>query len=155
MGLKLQGVFRCGACGKPHGFGTHVCSPGRRRKRRTTLQNPVAWQCRTCGQPRGLRHACRQRSDFRARKRKAKTEERRRRRKAVRDRQAARRRQAATDRRARDRARRKAAKRRPKQSRPRGESHEPGSCGDRECQKYGCKAYWAGMDNCLRPHEGE
>lgn len=155
MGLKLQGPLRCGACGKPRGLGSHVCSPGRRKRRRTTLRNPVGWQCGTCGQPRGLRHTCRTRSDFRARRRKAKTEERRRKRRAVRERQAARRRQAAADRRARDRARSIAARTRPRTSRPRGESHEPGTCGDRECLKYGCKAYWAGMDNCPGPHEGE
>lgn len=155
MGLKLTGPLRCGACGKPRGFGSHVCSPGRRRRRRTTLRNPVAWSCRTCGQPRGLRHTCRARSDFRARRRKAAAEERRRRRKAVRQRQAARRRQAAADRRARDRARKKAARSRPRTSRPRGESHEPGTCGNRECQKYGCRAYWQGMDDCPRLHAGE
>jgi hypothetical protein len=155
MGLKLRGALRCGACGKPRGLGTHVCTPGRRRRQRTTLQNPVAWECRTCHQPRGLRHTCRARSDFRARKRKAATAERRRKRKAAATARTARRKQAAADRRARDRARRQAAKSRPRTSRPRGESHEPGTCGNRECPKYGCKAYWQGMENCPGPHEGE
>jgi hypothetical protein len=155
MGLKLTGALRCGACGKPRGLGTHVCSPGRRRRRRTTLRNPVGWDCGRCGKPRGLNHTCGNAGDFRARKRKAAAEERRRKRKAVRERQAARRRQAAADRRARDRARKQAAKGRPRPSRPRGESHEPGTCGNRECPKYGCKAYWHGMDDCPRPHVGE
>lgn len=155
MGLKVTGAFRCGACGKPRGLGTHVCSPGRRRRRRTTLRNPVSWQCGTCGKPRGLSHTCTQRTDFKARKRKAATAERRRKRKAVKERQAARRRQAAAERRARDKARKQAARRRPRSSRPRGEGHEPGTCGDRECQKYGCKAYWQGMGDCPGPHEGE
>jgi hypothetical protein len=155
MGFKLQGALRCGACGKPRGLGPHLCSPGKRRRRRTTLRNPVGWECRTCGQPRGLRHTCTQRTDFKSRKRKAAADEKRRKRKATRDRQAARRRQAAADRRARDRARKKAAKTGPRSSRPRGESHEPGTCGDRDCPKYGCKNYWQGMDDCPGPHEGD
>lgn len=155
MGLKLTGVFLCGACGKPRGLGQHLCSPGRRRRQRTTLRNPVGWECRTCHQPRGMRHTCRQRSDFRARKRKAAADERRRKRKAVRERQAARRKEAAAARRQRDRARRQAAKSRPRTSRPRGESHEPGTCGNRECPRYGCKAYWQGMGDCPWPHEEE
>lgn len=115
----------------------------------------LQWTCGTCGQPRGVRHTCRQRTDFKARKQKAATAERRRKRKAVRERQAARRKQAAADRRARDRARKAAAKGRPRTSRSRGESHEPGTCGNRDCPKYGCAAYWRGMDDCPGPHEGE
>ena len=155
MGLKLTGPFRCGACGKPRGFGTHLCSPGKRRRRRTTLQNPITWECRTCGQPRGLRHTCRIRSDFKARKRKAATEDRRRKKKAAAAARAVRRKQAAADRRARDRARKQAAKNKPRPPRPKGDSHEPGTCGNRDCPKYGCKAYWQGMADCLGPHEGD
>jgi hypothetical protein len=155
MGFKLQGALRCGACGKPRGLGTHLCSPGKRRRRRTTLTNPVAWECGRCRQPRGLRHTCQVRSDFKARKRKAATEDRRRKRKVQAAARAARRKQAAADRRARARARKQAAKSKPRPARPRGESHEPGTCGNRDCPKYGCKAYWAGMDNCPGPHEGE
>lgn len=154
MGLKLQGALRCGACGKPRGLGAHLCSPGKRKRRRTTLANPVTWECRTCHEPRGVRHTCQARTDFKARRRKAASDERRRKRKAVRERQAARRKQAAADRRARDRARKKAAKARARTSRPRGDAHEPGTCGDRECPKYGCKQYWRGMDDCPGPHEG-
>ena len=154
MGLKLQGALHCGACGKPRGL-THVCSPGKRRRRRTTLGNPVAWTCGTCGAPRGLRHTCRVRSDFKARKRKAATAERRRKRKAATAARTARRKEAAAARRARDRARKQAAKSNPRPARPRGEGHEPGTCGNRECPKYGCKAYWQGMADCLGPHEGE
>jgi hypothetical protein len=154
MGLKLGGPLRCGACGKPRGI-THLCSPGSRRRRRTTLANPVAWTCGTCGAPRGLRHTCRQRTDFKARKRQAATAEKRRKRKAATAARAARRKEAAAARRARDRARKSAAKRRPARPRPRGDSHEPGTCGNRDCPRYGCKAYWAGMDNCPGPHEGE
>ena len=154
MGFKFTGPLRCGACGKPWGLGTHVCSPGRRKRRRTTLANPVTWECRACHQPRGLSHTCAPRSDFKARRRKAAADERRRKRKAVRDRRTARRKQAAAERRARDRARKQAAKARVRSPRPRGDSHEPGACGDPQCPKYGCKAYWEGMRNCLRPHKG-
>jgi hypothetical protein len=156
MGLRLQGPLRCGACGKPRSlFGTHACPNGRRRRRRTTVQNPIGWRCRTCGQDHGPWQACSQRSDFKSRKRKAAADEKRRKRKTTRERQAARRRQAAAERRARDRARKQAAKTRPRVPRPKGDSHEPGSCGDRDCPRYGCKHYWRGMDDCPRAHEGE
>jgi hypothetical protein len=153
MGLKLRGVIRCGRCGKPRGF-DHVCNPARgRRRRRSRLQNPVTWVCGTCGKARGLNHTCHVRTDFKARKRKQATAERRGKRKATRERQAARRRQAAAERRARARARKQLAKPRP--TRPCGESHEPGTCGDRDCPRYGCKSYWQGMEDCPREHAGE
>jgi hypothetical protein len=155
MGLKLQGAFLCGACGKPRGFGTHICSPGKRRRRRTTLRNPVGWECSKCHQDRGLRHTCHAPSDFKSRKRRAATDEKKRKKRATRERQAARRKQAAAERRARDSARKKGAGTRPRTPRPKGESHEPGTCGDRDCPKYGCKNYWRGMDDCPRLHEGE
>jgi hypothetical protein len=155
MGWKLSGALRCGACGKPRGLGHHLCSPGRRRRGRTTLQNPVTWECSTCRQPRGLRHTCRSSSDFKSRKRKAATADRQRKKREAAAARATRRKQAAADRRARDRARKQAAKTRSRTSRPRSDSHEPGSCGNRECPKYGCKAYWLGMENCPIPHEGE
>lgn len=155
MGLKLQGALRCGACGKPRGLGAHLCSPGKRKRRRTTLRNPVAWECGNCREPRGLRHTCRTRSDFQDRRRKQATEDRRRKKKAQAAARSARRKQAAADRRARDRARKKAAKTKPRPPRPKGESHEPGTCGNRDCPKYGCKAYWLGMENCPGPHEGD
>ena len=154
MGFKLRGVIRCGRCGKPRAV-RHVCITTRTRKRRHKLQNPVTWECGTCHKARGLRHTCSQRSDFKARRRRQAAAERRRKRRAAAAARAARRRQAAADRRARDRARKQAAKTRPRTSRPRGESHEPGTCGNRDCPKYGCKAYWAGMDNCPGPHEGD
>jgi hypothetical protein len=155
MGFKLQGALRCGACGKTRGLGVHLCSPGKRKRRRTTLANPVAWECGRCHEPRGVRHTCRTRSDFKARKRKAAAEDRKRKRREQAAARAARRKQVAADRRARDRARKQAAKGKPRPPRPKGESHEPGSCGDHECQRYGCKAYWAGLASCVGPHEGE
>ena len=155
MGLKLRGAFLCGACGKPRGLGTHVCPNGRRRRRRTTVRNPVAWECSKCREDRGVRHTCRAPSDFKARRRKAAADEKRRKKRAVRERQAARRKQAAAERRTRDRARKQAAKTRPRTPRPKGDGHEPGTCGDRDCPKYGCRNYWRGMDDCPRLHEGE
>jgi len=153
MGLKLRRVVRCGACGQPRGI-SHLCNPGRRRRRRSRPQNPVTWECSTCRKPRGLRHTCAPKSDFKKRKRHAATVERQRKRKAATARRTARRRQAAADRRARAKARKAAAKGKPRPARPRGESHEPGTCGDRECPRFGCKAYWAGMADCPGPHDG-
>src|ERR1700728_2878971 len=109
MGLKWRGVVRCGSCGKPRGLGSHLCNPGRRKRRRSTLQNPVRWECSTCGKERGLRHTCHQKSDFKSRKRKHATAERQRKRRAkrraTRERHAARRKQAAAGRRERAKAR--------------------------------------------------
>lgn len=158
MGLKLRGVIRCGACGKPRGLGTHLCNPGSRRRRRHRAQNPVTWECSRCHKTRGLRHTCVIRTDFKQRKRAAvrrrATAERQRKRKVVAARRAERRKRAAAERRAREKARRSAAKRRPRPSRPRGDAHEPGSCGDMDCPRYGCKAFFEGMFMCPRPHGG-
>jgi hypothetical protein len=154
MGLQLRGAVRCGACGRPRGI-THLCNPGRRRKRRTRPQSPVTWECGTCHKSRGLRHTCSQRSDFKARRRQQATAERQRKRREVRARQAARRRQAAAERRARERLRRKAAnKRKRRPPRPQGDRHEPGTCGDRDCPRFGCQAYWQGVEDCPLPHGG-
>lgn len=158
MGLSLISPLRCGRCDKRRGI-THACvtsATSRRRRGRTALRNPVGWTCGTCGKARGLLHTCSQRTDFKARRRKAATAERRRRRKAAAAKRAARRKQAAAGRRARDRKRKQQARQRPPRPRSRsGEAHEPGTCGDRDCQKYGCRAYWRGMDDCPGPHEGE
>lgn len=151
MGLKLRGVIQCGACGKPRGM-THLCNPGRRRRRPARPQNPVTWECPACGKPRGLRHTCGNRGDFKSRRRKQATAERRGKRKAATAKRAARRRQAAADRRARERARKQAAGRKPRPARPRGDSHEPGTCGDKDCPRFGCKSYWQGMADCPGPH---
>jgi hypothetical protein len=151
MGLRWRGVLRCGACGKPRGLGSHLCKPGNRTRRRTKVQRPVAWECSTCHQPRGLVHTSHVSTDFKARRRKQATAERQRKRRAVKARQTERRKQAKADRRARAQARKPAPKRPP---RPRGESHEPGTCGNRECPRYGCKAYWSGMESCPLPHGG-
>jgi hypothetical protein len=155
MGFKLGGALQCGACGKPRGLGVHLCNPGSRRRRRTTLRNPIGWECRRCGGSRGLRHTCRAPSDFKARKRKAATADRRRKKKAAAAARADRRKRAAAERRERARAQKEAAKAKPRAARPRGESHEPGTCGNRECPRYGCKAYWQGVEDTLSLFEGE
>lgn len=154
MGLKLRGAVRCGRCGKPRGI-RHTCvaSFGKRTKSHR-VQSPVTWECPHCRKPRGVAHTCGNSRDFRKRKRQAATAERRRKRKAATAKRTARRKQAQADRRARDKARKAAKAGKPRQSRPRGDSHEPGTCGDRDCPKYGCKSYWAGMDDCPLPHNG-
>jgi hypothetical protein len=144
MGFKLRGVLRCGACGKPRGLGPHLCSPGKRRQRRTRPQNPVTWECPACHKARGLLHTCSPvRGDFKRRKREA-----------IAAKRAERRRLAAAQRRARDKARKTLGSRKTGPPRQRAEGHEPGTCGDRDCPKYGCKAYFAGMEDCPLPHGG-
>jgi multidrug efflux pump subunit AcrA (membrane-fusion protein) len=102
-----------------------------------------------------VRHTCSRPSDFKTRKRKAAADDRKRKKREQAATRAARRKQVAADRRARDRARKKAPKGKPRPARPRGESHEPGTCGDQECQKYGCRAYWQGVEDTLSLFEGE
>jgi hypothetical protein len=155
MGVKLRGVIRCGRCRKPRGI-RHTCvARAGARRGKTRLQSPVQWECPACHKPRGLRHTCGNAGDFKVRKRKAATRKRqarrKRRRKAAADRRRERRRRAAAERRERERQRKRQHRRQP---RPRGESHEPGSCGDRDCEKYRCVIYWRGMDDCPGPHDG-
>ena len=158
MGLSLRGVIRCGHCGKPRGI-RHTCVRRIGRKSRAhKLQNPVTWTCPACGKPRGVKHTCSVRTDFKARRRQQATRrrqaDRKRKKAAARQRQKERRQRSAAER--RERARQQKRKgRKPASSRPRGESHEPGSCGDRECPNYRCRIYWRGMDDCPGPHEGE
>lgn len=151
MGLKLRGFIRCGGCGQPRGL-RHTCVRRMgRRAGRSRAHSPLVWECPGCGKQRGLAHACTVRTDFRARKRKAAAAGRKAKRKRARERQAERRRRAAAERRVRD----KGPKPRARKPRPRpGNSHEAGACGDRECPKYTCRAYFKGMDDCPGPHEG-
>lgn len=154
MGFKARGVILCGRCGMPRGF-RHTCvARFGKRTRRHKVQSPVMWECPHCHKPRGLAHTCGNSGDFKKRKRKARTAKRRQKRKAATAKRKARRKQAAADRRARDKARKAAKTAAPRQSRPRGDSHEPGTCGDRDCPRYGCKSYWQGMDDCPYPHNG-
>lgn len=163
MGVKLRGAIRCGSCGKPRGLGTHLCNPGRRRRRRSRPQSPVTWECPHCHKNRGMRHTCGNRGDFKKRRRQYATVERQRKRKAARarqaakrkatrERQAARRRQAAAERRARDKARKQAAKtRKPRSRQP---QHDYATCPDKDCQRHPCLAYRQGIEDCPLPHGG-
>src|SRR5579872_854720 len=170
MGFRLRGAVRCGRCGKPRGI-RHTCvARFGSRTRRHRVQTPVTWVCSSCGKPRGLRHTCTVRTDFAKRKaaaarqverdaaaakKRAAASKRRDAKKAAAARRNARRKQAAAERKARDKARKVAARTaRTRPARPRGDSHEPGTCGDRDCPKYGCKSYWAGMEDCPLPHNG-
>lgn len=146
MGIKLSGGLICGGCGKPRGLGTHLCSPGRRKPRRDRLAAPrLTWVCDTCHKPRGLAHTCVTKTDFKARKKRHEQ-----RRKAARR---AERKKAATHRRREAARRRKAAAAARRQAikgsspRPRPPAHDYHTCGDGDCQKYGCTAYREGLDD--------
>jgi hypothetical protein len=152
MGLKLRGVIRCGRCGKSRGI-THTCVSTRRKTRRHRMQALVEWTCSRCGKRRGVAHTCVIRTDFKARRRKQAAAERRRKRQVAAAKRKLRRQLTAADRKARDRARKHSAKRRTSAPpRPRGGTHEPGTCGDQDCPKYGCQAYFEGMTDCPREH---
>jgi len=152
MGAKLGGgLIRCGRCGKRYTnpFG-HTCvrrMDSRRKVRRTRLAPKFQLRCSACGKPRGLRHTCVTRTDFRARKRRAaqrrKTEARQAKRRAAADR----RREAAKRRKAATAARRKAAKAKARTARPRAPGHDPHTCSDPDCQRYGCLRYREGYED--------
>lgn len=141
MGLRARGVVRCGRCRKPRGL-FHTCV-STRRKGKTRLQAPFEWHCTACGKRHSPFAACTVRTDFRKRRRRAAAAARKRKRKAVAARRAARRKAAAAERRARALTLKTTARR---SSRPRSSSQHPVPCGDRGCQKYGCKAYWQGYE---------
>ena len=156
MGLKLTGGLPVRRVREAAGPRHSPVLPGRRRRRRHRAAEPghVGVPGRA-SKPRGLRHTCGNRGDFKTRKRKAATAERRRKRKAAAARRAG---QAQA-------GRRRAAGPRPspqagaqgagRAAAPARRRHEPGTCGNRDCPKYGCKAYWQGMADCPGPHEGE
>ena len=119
-GCRPHGVEAAGGHPLRRGAGSRAASgtpasPAGRRKRRHKLQNPVTWECSTCRKPRGLRHTCAIRTDFKARKRaaarKRATAKRRQRRQLTAAKRKLRRQLAAADRRARDKARKPAPKR--------------------------------------------
>ncbi len=138
LGLTL---LTCGRCGKPRGR-HHLCRGTRRGRDR--LQFRFRFTCGTCGKqvPNLFSHTCTVRTDWAKRRRKAErrakaaaARERRRRRKA----EAARRRKAAAKaRRAKAAADRKARK-------PRASPHNPATCSDPECTRYGCAKYQQGF----------
>jgi hypothetical protein len=142
MGLKLRGLIRCGRCGKRYTNPfSHTCvvnNATRRRRTPTKVTNPVTWECRTCHKTRGPIHTCTIKTDFKKRRRKqARAEATAKRR--------ARRRKAAGERKARERARKKTPRSMPGPGRRTGDSHEPGACGDQNCPKYGCRAFFEGF----------
>lgn len=104
--------------------------------------------CGTCGRryANPFTHTCTVKTDYKKRKRqqvrKAATAERRKRRKAA----AARRKAAA-------KARKSAARTRPR--RPRPPAHDYRTCRDQECERYGCRAYRQGIEDCPLSHGGD
>ena len=122
MGFKLRGALRCGACGKPRGLGTHVCSPGASADVADHAAEPGrpgnagrATSRAACGTPAASGATSRRESG------RPPPSERRRKEEAAAAARAARRKQAAAERRARDRARKQAAKGKPRTTRPRGD----------------------------------
>lgn len=150
MKLRLT-VLACGSCGKPRGR-YHAC-PGKRGKR-DRLQLAVRFTCRTCGRENRnpFTHTCTVRTDWakrrRAAERAAKARARRERRKRMRAEAAKRRRDAARARQAKARAAAKARK-------PRASPHNPRTCADAECTRYGCVKYREGfVDGVAAGSEG-
>lgn len=150
MKLRLT-VLACGSCGKPRGR-YHAC-PGKRGKR-DRLQPAVRFQCRTCGRENRnpFTHACSVRTDWakrrKAAERAAKATARRERRKRIRAEAAKRRRAAARERRLKAAAAAKARK-------PRASPHNPRTCADPECTRYGCVKYQEGfVDGVAAGSEG-
>jgi hypothetical protein len=158
MGVRLGGgLLKCGTCGKPRGI-THTCvtrATSKRRKTRTKLQPRIAATCTECGKRRGIRHTCAPKSDFKSRRREQATAARRKKRKATKQRQAARRKLAKAERMAAAKLLKAATGHKTHPPRKRGDAHEPGTCGDKECPRFGCKSYWAGMADCPGPHGAE
>jgi hypothetical protein len=128
----------CGRCGKSRGI-RHKCvtrADSKRRKGRTSVKPKLTVTCGKCGKPRGLQHTCTIKTDFKKRRRqqarKKATAERRRRRA-----EAARKRAEAA------RARKAAAK--TTRKRPRAAPHDPATCRDGDCDRYGCAKYREGF----------
>jgi hypothetical protein len=154
-------LLRCGKCRSRYSF-RHVCVTAKAGKRRVRFAPSVSVKCGRCGQryANPLTHTCTIRTDYRKRlaaaKRKAAAARKAERRRERRARQAARRKAAARAREAARRARAEARAAAPKQPRP--PRHEPRSCRDPECTRYGCLHYRDGFadgqDACQRPHEG-
>lgn len=167
MKLSLT-LLECGTCGKPRGL-RHVCVSTRKR-RRARIRPGLRFTCKTCGKQTGnpLTHTCTVKTDFKQRKaraeRRAKAQRERERKAEVaarrkeRERQrraevAARRRErrrrqraeAAARRKAAAKARREKARTAAKASRPRAPTHNPRTCKDEDCQRYGCLKYKEGF----------
>jgi hypothetical protein len=149
MKLSLS-LLSCGKCGKQRGR-YHMCRGTRKGRDRLRVKAGFTCKCgKTVTNP--FTHTCSERSDFKKRRRAAdraeKTRKRRARRKRVRDEAAARRRAAAKARRAKARATAKAR-------RPRASPHNPRTCKDAECTRYGCVKYREGfVDGVAAGSEG-
>ena len=153
MGLKLRGVLRCGACGKPRGLGTHLCSPGPPSPSPHPAAEPghvgvpelpqAAWPAAHVRQPRSTSRsasASRRRPSGAASGRPPTAK------------RAARRKQAAAERRAREKARKQ---RRGSAGRARGKpQHDYATCTDKDCTRHPCLAYRQGIEDCPLPHGG-
>jgi hypothetical protein len=142
--VKLQlSLLTCGSCGKPRGR-HHACAGRRGKRDRVGLR--VRFTCPTC--KREMRnpftHTCTVRTDFarrrRAAERRAKAAARRERRKRQQAEAARRRKAAAAERRRKATAARRAR-------RPRAKPHNPATCQDPECTRYGCVKYREGYDD--------
>ena len=146
VGVKVRlALITCGTCGRPRGI-QHTCvarADSRRRKRRASVKPKVTITCGRCGKPRGVRHTCTIRTDFKKRRKQAERQARGAERKK-RNADAKQRRAAAA------RARKAAAKARPK--RPRPPAHDYRTCFDTECERYPCRVYREGIEDCPRPH---
>jgi len=145
-----------------HQWHRAVTRPAKRKLRRKVRQaaRRMGVTCSSCKKrySNPLTHTCTVKTDFRQRKRAAAREAKRRtaagKRKAATARRRARRKRMTAERRAREKARKAAARMATPRPARRGDSHEPGTCGNRDCPRYGCKSYWQGMDDCPLPHEG-
>ena len=155
MKVRLA-LATCGTCHKPRGI-THTCvtsATSKRRKTRTRVKPKLAVTCGKCGKNRGFLHTCTVRTDFAKRKRAAERD-RKRKRGAARRREkrfaaTERRRQAAARRKAAAKARKTAARKSP--ARPRPPAHDYHSCRARDCERYPCRVYREGVEDCPLPH---
>jgi len=155
MKVRLA-LITCGTCHKPRGI-VHACvtsATSKRRKTRTAFTPALAVTCGKCGKRRGFNHTCTVRTDFKKRRRQAEAARKRRvaaaKRREKRLAATERRRQAAARRKAAAKARKAAASRRP--ARPRLPAHDYHACRDRDCEKYPCRVYREGIEDCPLPH---
>ncbi len=140
MKLRLS-LLDCGKCGKPRGR-YHVCSGS--RKGRDKLRLKAGFTCGTCKRTvsNPFTHTCGVRSDWAKRKRSAERQEKA---KATRDRRRARKADAAKRRKAAAAGRRAKAAAEAKARKPRPAPHNPRTCADPGCTKYGCLKYQEGF----------
>ena len=161
MSRPTLALFQCGKCPKRYLF-RHVCVTTRSRGK-TRLKPALRFTCGGCGKEHGnpLTHRCVIKTDYGKRlaaaKRRAKAAAKAERRKKRRAEAAARKRAAAARRKAAALEQRKARAAKP--TAPREPRHEPRTCSDPECTKYGCvhwrDGYAAGQLDCPYDHPGD